>query len=867
MIRIWLGLILFIAIVGVEVKGANVTVCASGCDYTSPLDAYNAVSCSVENTITITAGETFTGATSNPYMELPWKADGCKYIEFRSSLYAQEPPPGVRVTPGMIGLMPQIRQGVHGSIPILRMGQYRQGITGVDTTNNTLTVDSNYGLANGAPISCNADNVYGSGGALPGGITGSQIYFIGNLSSLTFKLYDYVGGNVIDITSSGSGTNYCTVARSASNIGFRMLAFVTNGFVLENGMVEIGIGYESSVRGMVNGIRMYHCLVLGSDSLNGPRNGLYIQANNVQVRDSYVYSAKFAPAGESHAVFGGTLSHNVAITNTTMNGASMSYFTGGAFSIPIYGRIPTNHRLVRNYKYKSGFMLYMEGAGAPSGTCFPGRFYRNLTPSPNTCANSACYTCSGSGLTGTWGVDTGAVEWTGTFLTKAITELKGCVDCLFEGNVTENGFEDADTGNPGYAYLLSQVDGNARDWMTIKDTIVRNNYANNVWRGLTVGITSAPGVYFPIPVSNVHFDNNLLENMANTPAMAIHDPPVAQSYPYRTDRSFQSVKFSNNTTRGYPSTGTGTFWMLIGYGPDGTPNEGPMVDFKFQGNIGQQPGTLFVDGGDGTCGAGGLAGAMVLPGSPPYPINAALMDGASGMTYTGCVTNATNVNPVPYVSASDSRLTPLGPYSADCVSGCAFTAPNGKDMGVDVDMVLGESSNVVAGTRGWMWDLKVKVGSTRAVVSYTAPTLGTCDLTIYDSIVRIAANENADTNTAGEKLDSRTGNVTQGFSRQFVLGTNTALTASTDYTGKLSCDSGAQFRIFSFRTSPALGVSRNVTFSYATARAGEYSSSADMSSATSIGSGVENVVPVPAAGVRYYRQTGPNGLIWVVVSP
>lgn len=72
----WTALLL---IVSFTAYGADHTVCASGCDYTSPWTAYTAASCG--DTITLTAGETFTPGP----VTLAKKAGCQQWITFRSS--------------------------------------------------------------------------------------------------------------------------------------------------------------------------------------------------------------------------------------------------------------------------------------------------------------------------------------------------------------------------------------------------------------------------------------------------------------------------------------------------------------------------------------------------------------------------------------------------------------------------------------------------------------------------------------------------------------------------------------------------------------------------------------------------------------
>ena len=92
------------------------------------------------------------------------------------------------------------------------------------------------------------------------------------------------------------------------------------------------------------------------------------------------------------------------------------------------------------------------------------------------------------------------------------------------------------------------------------------------------------------------------------------------------------------------------------------------------------------------------------------------------------------------------------------------------------------------------------IGSTRAAITFRLLSGGTCELVIYTDAIR--STEHGDTNTSGEKLCTRTGNVSPDKGRAvFVLGTNTALTASTTYYYKLTVGSAVMVGSFTTRAS------------------------------------------------------------------
>ncbi len=85
----------------VRTQAATLTVCASGCGFTTLQAAVNAAT--LGDTITLKAGETFTGTTT-----LPVKA-GSSYITIRSDTAdANLPPAGVRITPAYLPFLPTL---------------------------------------------------------------------------------------------------------------------------------------------------------------------------------------------------------------------------------------------------------------------------------------------------------------------------------------------------------------------------------------------------------------------------------------------------------------------------------------------------------------------------------------------------------------------------------------------------------------------------------------------------------------------------------------------------------------------------------------------------------------------------------------
>ena len=189
----------------------------------------------------------------------------------------------------------------------------------------------------------------------------------------------------------------------------------------------------------------------------------------------------------------------------------------------------------------------------------------------------------------------------------------------------------------------------------------------------------------------------------------------------------------------------------------------------------------------------------------------------------------------------------------------AGAGTNGNDPGAD-PIVIEDHTNgwsIEAGLQArWSNTLRPQqIGSTRAAISFRLrnSTAANCTLVLYtDADYR---TEHGDTNTSGEKACNRAGNTVDGDAINFVLGGNTALSASTTYYFEIT--DGSRKMRWSFTTR---AVGSGITFS---GPAGQISSNADMSSPTSVSDGEQ--VAISAGNVRYYRPTG--GSVRAVVAP
>jgi len=903
------------------------TVCASGCDHQTLSQAVSAHS--PGDIIEMACGEDFL----NSSITWPWKDNPRGLITtVRSSCWEKLPPRGVRVNPTQHrSLMPHLYPS-NSSDAIIRMGGNQAVVTNVNTATNTITLDSSAGITNGAGIACRTV------GSMPGSMVENREYIISSASGASFVPTE--NGSAVTLNTAGSGI-YCTPTRVASYVRFLGINFEQRaGTPFLYSLLEIGTGYEAAVVGTPRNIHFDHCIFDSPVNESGPRNHIFLNGRYVTVEDSWLANAK-QNSIESHAIVMVQTPGPVLIRNNYLNAASINILTGGE-DTKIRGQIPTDITIVNNHFQKSGYMLWMQGTAAPTGSCLNGRYYiRKITqpnvlsitqtgtpgstgytyqvvainggagspktkgydaftgtgnatlnssnynvvtwaavtgassydvyrtfggasqgkiasvssgtltyndqgaagdgvsPSDPTCADGGCYTCTASA----WALDSSAPYRSETYNAKGFFESKKCLRCLLEGNWMDTSFADIDPGNTGYCFFLSSYHDDTNRYVTY-----RNNHCEKMWTGIGVAIS-----YDGYPHSNyqIQIVNNNLLDMGINPDYTSNDPATPGNLFHRRSTyfgtAFDDVSVRNNTIRtaaGMTSTGAIVFSNFSG---------GANLNFDFRNNIIDQGGAgiLYDTTGTDDCAPGSKMGAFIDTPTGRFRNN--VLYGSAGISPSCAFTSLGTPSTVDFVSASDSTLQTISPYSPGCASGCAFVGTDGRAPGVNKALNDWHTSGAVAGTPRWMADFEVEVGSAKALLRYTAPTTAPCTVALYTNAGMTI--EHADTDTSGKKLDSRSGSYTDGLRRNHVLGLNTALTpgGSTLY-GMLTCAS--QTRPFEFVTK-ATGTGRTVPISYATSRNGQVCDDVAMSTnCTSFTGTAKHSVVMGFNSVRWYQEEG-----------
>jgi len=106
------------------------------------------------------------------------------------------------------------------------------------------------------------------------------------------------------------------------------------------------------------------------------------------------------------------------------------------------------------------------------------------------------------------------LSWKGVWSVKNLFEIKNGVRVLFEANVLENNWVDAQDGTGILFQALS--DNNTAAWTTVQDVTVRNNYIKNVVGGASVLSRVAYGSNALLPSQpsqRISFQNNFFEQV------------------------------------------------------------------------------------------------------------------------------------------------------------------------------------------------------------------------------------------------------------------------------------------------------------------------------------------------------------------
>lgn len=842
---------------------AVITVCASGCMYTNAQTQTAINAAARGDFIEFAAGEVFEGS-----FRLPHKGAGSGDVGLRSSRWRELPPLGTRVTSAHAYLMPKF-QPPSTVDPAFWNVPEEKVTSSVDLSTDTITISSSHGYTDGEPL-----NTRFGGGPIPSPLAMGVTYYARDTTSNTFKLAALPGGPVIDLTGSAVVPTFWRWQTQNVGSGYRFEGLEVAKKTGQNTsftLFQLGRGEEYTRAGIASNFVLDHMYIHGIRDENGPTVCLGLNVRNFTVRDSAITDC-IIPSGESKAIAYWQAPGPGLIQNNLLEGASINLLVGGN-GLNIYGGMVSGDEgqisIVGNsfakpmwYKYSAG----TSGSGSPVGacsngakyldtsngqwyqcgivtpltwgtgpTCAEGEYYRSTSVTQD-CPSGACWSCDGSGVFQAYG----ALRSSG-YLVKNLFECKSCANHFISGNTFNRNWNESQNGIA--IQLVSKVDQPGfNDIVNAYDLRFLNNIVTNSGAGLRTATQG--GVTFAKTNKRITAFNNLLYKIGATDYPSI-DLNTSSALQMSFAGPCESCLYDHNTMQQLTTGGEALQWDTAAFT---NPRFSNGVYYgAFYGNIALGNTIPFYWGNGNLINSVGVdyAGTRGAPASM-----------GTYATNGNWITTGTTL----FASGSDFRLLPTSPYSASCASGCLYTGTDGKDLGADIDMLESATQGAISGAPWLGGSIQVTPGSTRAIVRYTAPSASACTLKLYTNIGRSTLA--TDTDSGPEQADDRTGNVTAGLSRQFVLGTSAALTASTRYWGVITCGSSVGY--FTLRTL-ATGAGFNAITRFGGTMTGNYSSSADMSSPTSACSGPTCTVPVPSASVRYFQPAG--GAVVAFVSP
>jgi hypothetical protein len=771
------------------------TLCASGCDYT---DLTTAITAHPNDSIfELRAGETFDGLTTFITN---------RNVTIRSSRWKELPSPGIGVTPSHASLMPTLRTINAEYVVVVGSWEAVVALNGINTTTDVISteyVPLTSQLADGVAVTCRVRTNVDTPGSLPSPLVQGTIYYVRDYTNYTFKLAATPGGAAINLTSTGSAAESyysrptCNRWSQPSNILFQGVRFTQSSSADSFALIRVGNNDElyPELQGP-KGIQFVHCIVTGAIYEQGPSNGFLIYGGTrISARDSWIGHIKSFNQVESHG-FAIVNTVGLDIVNNYIMAASINILSAGADAASY--QVNKNVNITNNFIEKVGYLMYKSGSGAPSGECYygggSGAFYRDTAPSPNTCANGACYECQANN---TWAQNTSATYRSDNYFTKNLLEFKDCENCTVEGNKFVGQYVGPDGGQDGAWGTVAGVGlgGFGSPYHKTWSTTWKNNHTDYSYGGIFISNAKVyPSDQFTqIPLRDIVVKNNIFTNLGRYPMLSQWPNATdVNRYALKHSGGNEGFQFLNNTFRGV--TGHWGMTVFAGAWVPAT-----LIDSQYSNNLFPlvSSTTFFVDNATQDCVAGGLFNYIASDGykhfrSSVYPFASTPFLGGTNCTstITQNIGAPTSVATIDYASSSDSRLNATSPYSSSNATP-TFVGTNSGDVGADVDLV--EQQTIPAAARTWPYKRVLNVslipGTTTTQLRFLSPDGVSCTVVLYTGGYRSSLNINADTNSGPNQAYNRASSTVSGNKVTFNFGAVAALAANTLYSYKLTCGS------------------------------------------------------------------------------
>lgn len=827
-------------LLALPLTATDFTVCASGCSYDNLYVALAAVdTVLLGDRLILKAGENY-DAEYELFPRTKVRAGTDGFLRITTSALASLPPIGTRVSPSDAVYMPKIRGT--GGYSTLRWEIANAWISTLNAATgvinlNTSQLSSYSTISVGTPVTVREQDTnqdvtpFVSGG----------VYWVTTAVScgsncLSVTLSATVGGPTlapITFPEPGPGWGRVLVARvnPLHHYIFQGLDITyhasTGGSM--PAFLQLGNHEESAYAALPYAIEVDRCYI-HRNILDARQVAKGIQySGSLYVHDSYI-SGLAKAGGEAIGMATFTAPGPLTVTNNYIESAGINFILGGG-TAKIRGMVNGERggTFRHNYSVKSGFAKARQSASGVLATP------PALDPGGCLDDESYYYTNISQGWICTGGVwvqnDAQALIRVNANLNtteKNQYEYKSAKNMIAEGNIFKTAWPAA---QPGECFLFQSIDRNewASPWTEISSTTTRGNWCQNT-SGMAMFQLAFAGVTNPNK-------NNLIENNLWTRLGSYGGTGDF----IRVQTGQQDISLRHNTIAGYYG------WRgLMTYIDQEDPLSPDGIRYALADMILPNSAQLFSQ----SCASAAAKVTDLTLGT--FSVQNAASTSLN-FDWSGCTT----VQNIAGAAASTLFVDEAGGNYRVSPSSVAYhAASDGKDVGADIDYLDAMIDGVVPGTPSLMSSVRIDRGSTHAVVRFTSPS--SCSLALYTDPTRTTLS--TDTTAGANQLDSRTGNVISGSDRQFVLGTVSALTPSTEYWYLLTC--GSRLAVGSFRTL-ATGSAATVTARHPAAVAGEYSASASMSSPTAIPSGTIHSIPVDRDPV-YYRATG--GAINVLIT-
>ena len=656
--RVFQILIALGALAATDAAAATLTVCASGCQYSSPQAAIDAAQ--PGDTITLRANETFSSASS-----FVLKAKSCAanndtcYITITSDAAAANlPPAGQRITPAYSQYLPKLRvttnnvQTIRTALPPAVASYYKLQF---------LEIIEDRGWNDAVRLGT-TDSAQNSTALIPHHFVIDRCIVRGhpqkgakNGISMQANHVTVQDSYIFDIKMKrGTQSNGLSSANGAGPFT------IVNNYIEASGLNVIFGGADPWVPNLV------------------PSN-ITFRFNHVAKNVAWMGPIAPAPTGvqATAATGGGTLAAGTyyykvsARVECDSGGVSDPPYTDvctspasqeASATLSATGRITVSWNAVPNaVKYR----VYGRAAGAQNA------FWSIDAPTTQYVDN---------GTAGTAGTPPAFGDYWGS---KNLFEIKSAQDVQVDSNIFENNWSGTYDQN-GYAVLLRSEDqsgGTACTWCVAQRIVFEKNIVRHSTAALSLIEVDGANA---IPMNDVTIRNNLFDDINRTTWHVANACPAgscagASNY-YVSISGGDQMTIDHNT--------------FIGPGhPNYVGFNNPTADgFVFNNNMGPR-------GSFGVKGAGTTEGVTTLSTfAPGYSFLANVVAGASGGTYPAGTHRPTHAawqgDFVNYNSGSG------GNYRLNGGSAYNNAGTDSKDLGADIDLVESATANVISGGCG-----------------------------------------------------------------------------------------------------------------------------------------------------------------------